>query len=77
MTPANEQTVRNWILAKVPQYGCPFCGATQKWAISEVVMPALANDPRAGIPMVAVMCRDCARYDLFDAVAVGLLPPFA
>ncbi len=76
MTAANRKIVTDWIMMKVPQYACVFCG-NQTWSVGEVVMPPLATDLRSGQPLVVVQCADCGRVDLFDAVSVGLRPPFA
>jgi hypothetical protein len=76
VTPSNRQIVVNWIMLKVPQYRCAFCGG-QTWSVGDVVMPPLASNPAAGHPVVAVQCATCARVDFFDAVSVGLKPPFA
>jgi hypothetical protein len=77
MSPANVKTVRDWIMKYVPQYHCTFCGG-QNWSVGDVVMPALPKSSlTTGQPMVVVQCAICAHVDLFDAISVGLKPPFS
>jgi hypothetical protein len=75
MTP-QQLAVRDWIMSKVPQYHCAFCGG-QTWAVGEVVVPPQAINLLASRPMVTVHCATCAHIDLFDAAKVGLVAPFA
>lgn len=75
MSPENDRMVIDWIMGKVPEWACTFCGGRQ-WAVGEVVMPPLANDLTKGSPQVIVQCAVCAYVHHFDAFAVGLRPPF-
>jgi hypothetical protein len=77
MSPANEKIVRDYILAKVPLYRCTFCGG-QVWSVGDVViMPLAKTQLQTAQPVVVVQCATCAHADLFDAISVGLQPPFS
>lgn len=69
-----EKVVREWIAAKVPGYRCAFCGG-EDMNIGDVwAMPQAAVLLPGGqvTPLVPVICKTCARVDLFSAIDIGI-----
>jgi len=74
---AKVQKVDNWIHGKGGAIQCPICDH-HHWLTGDIVAPpALRDDGRdapAGepVPMVQVVCGNCAYVMLFAAAAIGL-----
>lgn len=56
---------------------CPSCGQCQKFTIlDQLIVPPLIlpGSPNAAIPMVGVVCTNCANIRFFSAVMMGIKP---
>ena len=60
---------------------CPLCGTIAGWRILPLVeMPVRSQDLEGQlggkvVPLVPLMCRNCAYTAFFGAVPAGVLPP--
>ena len=77
---SQEQTtqVQNWLNQNARNFNCTTCNANN-WQIGDIVAaPAMdqggnINIGGRSVPMVQVICGQCAHIELFAAVPIGLV----
>ncbi len=74
---AQQQKLQGWMNSKRIRPQCPACGANQ-WAHGEVINAPVAVQGGIAIggpsvPMVQLICGNCAYVMLFAAVPIGLV----
>jgi len=78
--PLNEeqvQTALQWMQNKKIKGDCPLCGA-KDWGMGDIVMSPSFSDKgmkfgKGGVPMLEVICENCAHVRLFAAAIMGLV----
>ena len=70
--------VNAWMNSHGVNNNCPACGRANMWQIGDVVAPPvmIGNNINLGgpsVPMVQVLCGNCAHVMLFAAVPIGLI----
>jgi len=78
VTAKQEIKIQNWLKKDAPNCTCSMCG-NNTWSIGDIIAPTvtiqgrnmdISEDSR---PMVQVICRQCAKVELFDANLMDLL----
>jgi predicted nucleic-acid-binding Zn-ribbon protein len=81
--PISENQLRklnSWLKSKNVSMICPSCGHNEWSAADVVVAPVFAAGMVIGgptVPMVQLICKNCAYVKLYAAVPIGLLEPEA
>jgi len=75
---AQQQKLQSWMNTKRIQPQCPACGAHNKWVPGDIIssMPFTPGAITVGgpnVPMVQLLCANCAYVMLFAAVPIGLV----
>jgi hypothetical protein len=74
---AQSRTSRSgeWLAAKYDSAECP-CGVTAWVASQTLVAPfefhSQSQTPDTWVPLVMLVCKNCAHVELFSAVAMGI-----
>jgi hypothetical protein len=75
--PAPPRTVAqravDWLRSRCPALRCTACGGGE-WVIGELIQ-APSPSGRTALPLVPVICRNCAHTTFFSAVPMGLVSP--
>lgn len=71
-------TLQNWMVSKGVRSTCGTCGTGTQWSTGEIVMAPVfsgggMNIGGENVPMIQVICNNCAAVRLFAAVPMGLV----
>ena len=76
LTPQQIQKFQNWLNSKNVTPNCPSCGG-RNWTPGEIISSPIFTKGRISlggrnIPMVQMLCNDCAFVKLYAAVPMDL-----
>ncbi len=76
LTEEQAATLQKWLNAKAAGLGCGMCAAND-WAPGDIIVPTIRTGGVTlggpSIPVVMLICGNCAHIELFAAEEVGLL----
>ena len=77
LTPEQSKKTQDFLNRKRRNHQCPSCGQSN-WSPGDVIMaPVMQNGGVAmggpSVPMVQVICDNCAYVQLYAAVPIGLI----
>ncbi len=72
-----QEKLEKWLQSKGVLPNCPIC-TTNSWAIGDIVsaLPYTTGKIKLGgptVPMVQIICKNCAHVLLFAAIPIGLV----
>lgn len=76
---SQQKQVQDWLLSKSPSPICPSCGQLGPYMAGDIIAPFVIKGENreiimgVTIPMVPVICVNCAFVRLYSAMGMGLI----
>lgn len=80
-----QEALRGWLETKCPSPICPSCGSQGPYYAADLLAPFVINPSDKGnqfdimmgvtVPLVPIICSNCAYVRLYSAIQIGLLKP--